>query len=177
MDGVMSYYKEKRKASNAAWYKKNKKHRLALAKIWYENNKQRHADAVRKWAANNPEKIKEINKKRHSKHRARRNAESTAYRIKFPNKICLMKSSYRRRNSAIGNADCAKRNARKIRATPLWADLDAIKDVYLEAQYQQMHVDHTVPLKGKNVCGLHVWDNLQLLTEKENCRKGNSWTV
>jgi hypothetical protein len=66
-----------------------------------------------------------------------------------------------------------RREAQKLQATPAWADLDAIADVYREAAYFGMHVDHMVPLRHKSVCGLHVWDNLQLLTPKENISKGN----
>lgn len=66
--------------------------------------------------------------------------------------------------------------------TPSWADLGAIKDVYLSAQElgekfnMNYHVDHIIPLRGENVCGLHVENNLQLLEGSLNVRKSNQLT-
>lgn len=41
----------------------------------------------------------------------------------------------------------------------------------------EWHVDHIVPLKGKNVSGLHIWSNLAVIPKGDNLRKGNSHSV
>ena len=64
------------------------------------------------------------------------------------------------------------REAKKLKATPFWADLEAIKKIYLDCPHNYT-VDHIVPLQGKNVCGLHVEYNLQYLTSIENSKKSN----
>lgn len=38
-------------------------------------------------------------------------------------------------------------------------------------------VDHVIPLQGRKVTGLHVRDNLQILTGSENSRKFNKFVV
>jgi len=37
----------------------------------------------------------------------------------------------------------------------------------------EWHVDHKLPLKGKNICGLHIWSNLQVIPKIQNLQKGN----
>jgi len=37
----------------------------------------------------------------------------------------------------------------------------------------KIHVDHMIPLKAKNTCGLHVWNNFQCLPSVMNSSKGN----
>ena len=68
----------------------------------------------------------------------------------------------------------AKRRSNKLKAIPKWANLDKIKEIY-ETCPEGYHVDHIIPLKGKNVCGLHVENNLRHLPAEENIRKGNKY--
>jgi hypothetical protein len=82
--------------------------------------------------------------------------------------------TYYKNNRAKFVARCAKRRAAKAHATPEWADLKAIAKVYRVAAAKPGHVvDHIVPLRGRNVCGLHVEWNLQVITAKANRQKFN----
>jgi hypothetical protein len=73
----------------------------------------------------------------------------------------------------------SKRRAALLMATPRWANMELIKQVYEEADKLTRctgaphHVDHIVPLMGKTVCGLHVHYNLRVITATENIRKKN----
>lgn len=66
--------------------------------------------------------------------------------------------------------------ARKRGATPSWAELEAIKDLYLNCP-KGFQVDHVIPLAGSAVCGLHVLSNLQYLTKEDNLIKKNSFKI
>jgi hypothetical protein len=76
-----------------------------------------------------------------------------------------------------------KRKYNRLRATPAWADMEAINRIYYEAaRLSQLdgikrNVDHIIPLKHKLVCGLHVENNLQILTKKENETKHNRFDI
>ena len=70
------------------------------------------------------------------------------------------------------NAYTAERRACRRRACPEWVSRTDLKLVY-ENCPEGLVVDHIVPLKNQNVCGLHVPWNLQYLTPAENSSKGN----
>lgn len=63
-------------------------------------------------------------------------------------------------------------------ATPKWVDVDSPIHVYREAQELRgyglkVEVDHVVPLRHPEVCGLHCPDNLRIVHAEFNRRKSN----
>ena len=61
----------------------------------------------------------------------------------------------------------------KISAIPKWADIKAITQFY-KACPEGFHVDHIIPLRNPDICGLHTLENLQYLPAEDNLKKGNS---
>ena len=88
------------------------------------------------------------------------------------------------KDKAKNNLYCAQRRARKLQASPIWLneeDMWMIEETYslchLRSHLTKVlhHVDHIIPLKGINVCGLHVPSNLQVIPAIENIRKNNKF--
>ena len=183
-------------------YASLKDYKLAYGKAYRETNRQQLNSRQKELRKNNPEKLKAYNKKAYDKniekiklynkefykaHVEKMYAKNKAYREanrekvyaynkKYkennPEKIKAWQKEYRENNRGIFTAIQAKRRARNLQATPTWVNLEAIKNIYVQCP-EGYHVDHIVPLQGKNVCGFHVENNLQYLKAKENIRKGN----
>jgi hypothetical protein len=71
----------------------------------------------------------------------------------------------------------AARRSAKLQRTPPWADLQRIKQIYSLARQSGMVVDHIIPLQGRLVSGLHVPENLQIMSALDNMKKGNQFNI
>jgi hypothetical protein len=123
---------------------------------YYYNNKEHHRCLSDSWAKDNIDRIREI------------------------------KSNWKKRNANWVAADNARRYATQLTAT--LKDTQELTDfVYEEAHALRKlrnnlfsfdwHVDHIIPLRGKLVSGLHVWNNFAVIPALDNYRKNNNYAI
>jgi hypothetical protein len=77
-------------------------------------------------------------------------------------------------DSSLAKFHATMRKEHVKRATPSWANKKALREFY-KACPAGYHVDHIIPLRGKNISGLHVVENLQYLLAKDNMTKHNTF--
>lgn len=182
----MSYYTDNREkilARNAAWAKNNKKKKNECNARWRNAHKEQAAEVVVRWQKANPERDLENKRRWRLAHPERVVDAKARHRGKNPERFTAIATATRRRwrkeNQARDKANMAARRAAKRNATPEWADQDAIRAIYSEADQItkatgiEHHVDHSVPLKHPRVQGLHNEFNLQILTATANQSKSN----
>ena len=121
---------------------------LEKKRLWTLANQQRQTTLKREWNLKNPEKRKEASKKYYEKNKAYYNAYSSL-------RTRLMQKA-------------------KIKSLTEF-ELLYIDEFYDLAKRRNLEVDHIIPLKHKNVCGLHIPQNLQMLSRSENAKKGNKF--
>ena len=180
-----------------AWYQSNKQERRSYYLARKDEYKERADRRYRKKrdeillqqklrSANDPAKIKEKNR---------------AYRAGNPDKVAAtMRSNYIQNRATIlarlkaryredpskARAKAAIRRARRLRAVPGWFhEFDAF--VWAEAADLARKrsdltgfawvSDHMIPLAARLACGLHVWNNCQVIPGWLNLAKNNKFTL
>ena len=128
----------------------------SLDKKYSERNKEVIRQKASAWYYNNLERAQERNRQIARK-----------WQLENPDRNCAKAAKYR---------------AKKLQATPSWLTVEDYQKIEIEyslAQWtsemmkEDYHVDHIVPLQGKDVCGLHVPWNLQVIPAVANLKKGN----
>jgi hypothetical protein len=157
--------------------------RKAYQKAYAQRNREKAYQRVKEWRAANPDKWAEQSSRYAKKYPEKSVARTKAWKERHPERAAEVDKRTRQKNSARIDANRAKYRAVKLRATPAWLNKghwfeigcvyvyrDALKRAGLN-----YHVDHIVPLQGKNVSGLHVPENLQVIPAVENRLKNNHY--
>lgn len=161
----------RKKISDKAYYDANSGREKARSIAWYKANLDKAKASNKAWKAANLTYNKLYSKAWYDANSDKAKADAKLYREANPGKIL---------------AHNAKRRSAKLQRTPIWTDLEAIKQVYIDCIEINMAaklagcvetfvVDHIVPLQGVNVSGLHIVNNLQIITAKENSEKSNKF--
>lgn len=177
---------ERENALARAEYHKNKGPRLACMR---ERMKQPERAAkkraqVKAWLDANPGKTAAYSAKHYRKDpEARKEAARARYTANSEKERARMMKN-QRENLDVYAANEGKRRAAKNRATPAWLtqiDYEMMAVSYAMAKEMsdrfgyKFHVDHIAPLKGENICGLHVPLNLQVIPASVNISKSNKY--
>lgn len=124
--------------------KEQKARSYEARKRWQEKNKDRFLLSRRKSSSNHYRK----NKERYSAHKIKRKAAEQQSFMRHPEPYQEMNEFF-------------------------------MKEIYLQAAEirgrfsVKVDVDHIVPIKGVNVCGFHVWNNLRIMPSELNRAKSN----
>jgi hypothetical protein len=151
-------------------------------KLRKESRAKEHKIYMTKYYQDNKETLLKEQKQRDSLRKKEISIVKAKYYFDHKEELSEYKKEYRKANPHKINAKVAKRKAAKLQQTPEWlTDLQLSHiDMFYEAAAKltkefgiAVHVDHIVPLQGKDVRGLHVPWNLQLMFASDNVRKGN----
>lgn len=174
---LIQYHREYRKLNpnkKRDWDKQNIDHVKAYDIVYRKENKDRINEKGRvrtaRFREKNGEKVTEYNRE---------------YRSQNLDKIKNNNKQYRKENRAKLNHLSRKYTLDKIQRTPKWLTVDQLNEIesyYILAkdltwlnENERMEVDHIVPINGKNVSGLHVPWNLQILPKSFNGQKRNKF--
>jgi hypothetical protein len=158
---------ERVKEKSKEWRDANVEHRANLKSAWYLKNRETELQKVKGHYLQNRETI--LQKKSHRDLQGRKllSEKQKAWRQKNPHVMIL---------------HYYKRKLAELERMPGWfGELDAF--VISEARHlcklRSLHVggrwviDHCIPLLGREVSGLHCWNNLQVIPSDINSKKHN----
>jgi hypothetical protein len=174
--------KEKIAVKDKEYYLANKDKLFEYQRRYRKENTAKVLEYEKNYRENNKEMISSRAKKYHEENIDAISKRTKEFYLKNKDKFYKRSKQYYSENKAQYVAKANKRRAAKLQALPKWltkAEHEEMKELYEIARMfklytgQEYHVDHIVPLQGKNVCGLHVPWNLQVIPASENLSKSN----
>ena len=176
----MSKTTEQQRARNRKWYLAHRDEAIAKAAAWKSSNPDASAAHCATYRENNRDECNARTAAWANENPEKQRAAVAAWNQANPERHAATTAAWAKAHPA----ECAAktRRYRTSKRTPSWANLDYIEGIYeLCDMFRNVgldvEVDHIVPLQGKNVSGLHVEHNLQLMHSVMNKRKSNSFTI
>lgn len=158
---------------------KCKKCQIERMSEYQKKNRDKNNEAVQRWREKNPEKNKQMNKdyKIRNPHKVKEHKiKQDIKRKENPEKSREWALAWKKRNPERNTYNSQNYRAAKLRAMPKWMNEGHLAEIWGHYLYSSIFgtvVDHIVPLRSEEVCGLHVPWNLQPLTFSENSSKHN----
>lgn len=150
----------------------------------YLNNRETYITRAKVWRAENKERKAELDAAYGKTHRAESNTRVKAYKKANPEKTKTSNQKWVTKNRDKVRHYSLERVAARHRAVPSWyGELDrfvaeeaaCLAVLREKTTGLKWHVDHIIPLRGKTVCGLHVWNNFAVIPARLNMSKGNRY--
>lgn len=152
---------------------------------WFAAHKEEMKAYAAAYRSANKEKAKEYAKAYYAANKAAWVESGARYRKDNPASAKAAQKRYRHANREMTRASWQARYAAQLKRTPPWfGELDQL--VFLEAhdlaklRWQssgvRWDVDHFLPLQGRVVSGLHVWNNVRVIPASLNRSKCNRVT-
>lgn len=186
--------REREKQRAQGWRIENTDRVKETGRKWCKDNAEKFAETKKAYRANNREKVKTARKLAYAKNRDRELMLGRIYKSLNKNILAVKRyteywqnpddarkrqTEYRKNNPSVARSWRMGRIAAKKRATPIWSNTAMIRQAYdaadllMQLTGEWYEVDHIIPLQSNLVCGLHIADNLQVITREENRRKSN----
>lgn len=136
---------------------------------WQENKRRLSGIPQRSLSVQTKQEKKEVYKKWVEKNRAKVNEQQRKWRQANKEKHRPYQSAYNAIRWKRTSIPLAKLHLEQI------VKIYEKRDQKIKQTGTDHHVDHIIPIKGKNICGLHVPWNMQILPAKENRQKSNKF--
>ena len=146
-------------------------------KVEWQQAADKRAEYFRQY--NQREDVKD---NKHEWYQKNRDKVIAAAQTRSAERLREYRNAWKENNKVQIRADTKARRRKHRQATPRWltrAQKSQIRQIYQiaitmsQTTGEQYVVDHIVPLRSDEVCGLHVPWNLRVITQEENLRKSN----